>query len=106
MKKTQTILFDNNNSTWVSNYAERPSKLFYGADVLLTIFICCKNGGKRKYTTGFTKWRTTEREILFTKFQYYIANVKLKDYIEPKISSDSENDILIKNLLLSSWLTA
>lgn len=81
------------NQLWLSNYSERPSKLFVGADVALTIFVTC-NGNPIIYNTGFTKWKAETRNILFKKVEYNLMNIKPRTYIEPKISGQLENDIL------------
>ena len=81
---------------WFSNYAERPSKLFTGAEVLLTIAICHSCEKQNIYDTGFTKWHAEERDILFQRVCYSQQLEPLRGYIMPKLSSDIENGILMK----------
>ncbi len=95
MKVVQNELF-NSGYMWISNYSERPCKLFVGAEVLLSIFIHRKSCTHSKYTTGFTKWKTEERNILFNKTQYNVSLNKPKEHIEPKTSSTIENSIIAK----------
>ncbi|MEG2013872.1 MAG: DNA methyltransferase, partial [Anaerovoracaceae bacterium] len=95
MRIVQNELLQNGN-TWISNYAERPSKLFIGAEVLLSIFVHRETKEHAKYTTGFTKWKSEGRDILFKKIQYNKYNHKLKNYIEPKLSSEIESNIVPK----------
>lgn len=82
-------------SLWLSNYSERPSKLFVGADVALTIFISCP-GESVTYNTGFTKWKAETRNILFNKVDYHLMNLRPRSYIEPKICSNIENSVLTR----------
>jgi hypothetical protein len=87
----------NSNTVWLSNFGERPSKLFTGAEVLLTIFI---SSPERKmpntYTTTFIKWKSEERSILFNKLFYNKISSKPKNYVIPKIGFGLENHILSK----------
>ena len=46
MEMMQKILIRSSQSVWLSNFAERPSKLFAGADVLLTILL--SRAGKKR----------------------------------------------------------
>lgn len=87
----------NNSSVWLSNYGERPSKLFTGAEVLLTIFIVSpKKKESESFTTTFTKWKSEERSILFEKLFYNKYYRKPKSYTIPKIGFGIENNILEK----------
>lgn len=85
---------------WFSNYAERPSKLFIGAEVLLTITLARigKKSQSQFFTTGFTKWTNEERWILFDRIDYCPIKAKVKSYITPKISEKIETNILDKML--------
>jgi hypothetical protein len=58
--------------TWISNYAERPSKLFTGAEVLLAIVVTRKTGNNEAalHATGFNKWAAEERPVLFQRLRY------------------------------------
>jgi hypothetical protein len=91
MECVQTLLSD--QTLWLSNYSERPSKLFTGADVALTIFITCP-GSQVLFNTGFTKWKAETREFLFKRVEYNIVTVRPRSYIIPKICSSLENNIL------------
>lgn len=82
------------HSLWLSNYSERPSKLFIGADVALTIFISCL-GTPNVYITGFTKWKAEVRDYLFKEIRYNLfKGVSPRQFVEPKISNHIENSIL------------
>lgn len=98
MEIVQKICF-NSNTVWLSNYAERPSKLFSGAEVLLTVFIIGPNSNYSKiYSTGFIKWKSDERSYLFNKIAYNIVLIKPKSFTIPKIGNEIENQILKKLL--------
>ncbi|GDX85984.1 hypothetical protein LBMAG43_20260 [Methylococcaceae bacterium] len=96
MANLQSI-FLKNTSTWQSNYAERPSKLFSGAEVLLTISIVDKNSDKGHFSTGLRKWSSDERNVLFDNTEYKsVANHRLRNYIIPKLSSNLEQSFMCK----------
>jgi tRNA1(Val) A37 N6-methylase TrmN6 len=109
MQSAQNVLF-NNKQVWLSNYSERPSKLFTGAEVLLSIYIINNSNQKEsKYGTGFTKWKSIERNFLFKKIAYNLISINPKEYILPKIASDIENGILskiISNKILGLYFTS
>ena len=50
---------------WISTYAIRPSKLFYGVDQRLCIYLAGHNAGSELYTSKFNHWNSDEREALF-----------------------------------------
>jgi hypothetical protein len=96
MEPIQKLCF-NSNKVWMSNYGERPSKLFTGAEVLLTIFIIAPaSKSPLMYSTGFTKWKSEERTLLFERTFYNTVSFKPKSYSIPKIGFNIENAILKK----------
>ena len=98
MQTVQTALTEKAQSLWLSNYAERPSKLFVGAEVLLSIVLARTGSGNdsQSYTTGFTKWTSEEREHLFHTIAYLPIRTKIKPYVFQKLSVDCEYNILEK----------
>ncbi len=98
MRSVQDQISSSTHSAWFSDYAERPSKLFDGAEVLLTIAITRGIGRSEKsqYTTGFTKWAAEERPFLFKQLAYTLVHEKPKPYVIPKLSSGIEISILKK----------
>lgn len=90
------------DSLWLSNYAERPSKLFEGAERNLTIYLLRKNGSSGSvikgtiFTTYYYKWISICRNLLFQQIQYEIANAVKTYGIIPKISGHHEISILLK----------
>lgn len=84
---------------YLSNYAERPSKLFEGAERNLTIALFQKIipiSDSRIYTTAYTKWNSSYREHLFSNIRYINAHETRTIGIIPKISSISEKAIINK----------
>ena len=98
MKAVQDKISLTAHSAWFSDYAERPSKLFEGAEVLLTIALTrgAGRGDKGQYTTGFTKWAAEERPCLFGQLSYCRVSAKPKPYVVPKLSGQVEISILQK----------
>ncbi|MDD2951545.1 MAG: Eco57I restriction-modification methylase domain-containing protein [Parabacteroides sp.] len=94
MQVVQSILIES-GILWYSNYAERPSKLFTGAEVLLTIFINHSKSLSQLYSTKFTKWTAIQRPILFQSIAYSGAKL-MRNYIIPKYTTEIENLIAHK----------
>ena len=84
--------------TWHSIYAERPSRLFSGAEVLLTIAIAKlgKQVDSTNFITGLRKWSRDERENLFDVTKYSKMEKKIRNHILPKISNELEHQIIEK----------
>ena len=98
MEKLQKIFTQSSKSVWLSNFAERPSKLFIGAEVLLTIPLS-RMGRKDECTlatTEFTKWTSDERVHLFNRIIYHSVGAKVKPHVIPKFCSNTESRILAK----------
>ncbi|OPY66763.1 MAG: Eco57I restriction-modification methylase [Syntrophorhabdus sp. PtaU1.Bin050] len=101
MKAVQDCLDCSNASVWFSHYAERPGKLFTGAEVLLSIILTRKwitDLPKTLFTTGFTKWSAEERKYLFERTQYCPVPTKPRSYVIPKLAAETEIGILSKLL--------
>lgn len=98
MGALQNILMSSSKSMWFSNFAERPSKLFVGAEVLLNIVLARikKSDACNLFTTSFIKWSSNERDTLFDRILYCPVEQKTKDYVIPKIGSIIEGQILEK----------
>ena len=84
--------------TWHSIYAERPSRLFSGAEVLLSISIAKlgKQVESTNFITGLRKWSRDERENLFDVTKYSKMERKIRNHILPKISNELEHQIIGK----------
>jgi hypothetical protein len=101
MKYIQDIILnDLSYQSWHSIYAERPSKLFEGAEVLLSISIISAifkpNTNNQTYTTGLRKWYSQSRQYLFNTTTFNLVNKRLNQYIIPKISDNLEISIISK----------
>jgi hypothetical protein len=101
MKYIQDIILNNlSYQSWHSIYAERPSKLFEGAEVLLSISIISAifkpHKNNQTYTTGLRKWYSESRQYLFNTTTFNLVNKRLNQYIIPKISDNLEISIISK----------
>ena len=94
MESVQNVVAETCSDIWVSHYAERPSKLFEGAEVLLNIILMKKASTDltNYYSTGFIKWNSSERDKLFNELQYSRVS-KLRSYVIPKFGAQAENEI-------------
>jgi len=100
MASFQKVEFENCLELFLSYYAERPSKLFEGAERNLVISLFKKNGktkNEKIFTTYYYKWNSTFREFLFDNISYTQAKATIVTGIVPKISTYEELSI-IKNL--------
>jgi hypothetical protein len=91
---------------WTSFYAERPSKLFDGAEVLLNISILdMKNDQSpvKLNSTGLIKWGSEFRESLFSTISYVSYKDSLRDYLVPRFSSSIEK-LISENVFSKSEL--
>jgi len=98
-QRMQSILELNKTSSgecWSSFYAERPSKLFNGAEVLLNITILDRvklNNSCVKHATGLIKWQAEFRNALFPTLYYVKYLDPIRDYLIPKFSQIIELEI-------------
>jgi len=95
MENLLTLLSNNLDFFWNSCYAERPSKLFNGAEVLLTISIMNKNHIHKNnvFMTGLRKWNSENRSNLFDTTTYTYIEKQFRKYLIPKYSTNTEVDI-------------
>ena len=92
MSDVQDLVDNQSSASWLSNYAERPAKLFSGAEVLLTIAICRKSSAQRigTFTTPLRKWPAEFRPSLFETTAYLASGSRIRGYAIPKISAEIE----------------
>ena len=92
MSDVQDVINNQSSASWLSNYAERPAKLFSGAEVLLTIAISRKSSAQRigTFTTPLRKWPGEFRPSLFETTAYLPAGSRIRGYAIPKISAEIE----------------
>jgi len=114
MEKLMSILATVPEHLHISNYAVRPSKLFVGVDMNLTILLarCGLGNDKHKtvsYATCYQRWYTDFRPLLFQLLSYQKCQYLSSHNAFPKISSCIESRVIDKVLTfesLSSILTA
>lgn len=76
----------------VSHFAVRPSKLFVGVDMNLTIVLAGRNKGTHS-TTGLNRWPSHYRPFLFQNAQYASQKVIVKKAAFPKFGKKIEVSI-------------
>ena len=96
MKPVQNVI-ETGRSTWYSNFARRPAKLFDGASPKLTIFISIPSQQKGIFTTGYKMWMTRSRQILMPTLSYVaVPEFGRKDFWIPKFHNSLETGIFNK----------
>jgi hypothetical protein len=96
MMYTQSYLLKQYNNLWISSYAERPSKLFEGAERNVSILIYnnrSNQDGVKIYATEYLKWYSSERKNLFRNLRYNEISGLNKKAVIPKLGSRIENSI-------------
>jgi len=93
------FLSQNPSVKWISNYAERPAKLFNGVEKRLTIWIQnFRTNEDVTLTTNYKRWFQEERSLLFEQLKY--TKIDAHDYLVnraiPKVSKTIESAILSK----------
>jgi hypothetical protein len=73
----------------VSHYAVRPSKLFDGVDMNLTI-VCAGGNDRIHATTNLIRWPSVFREHVFATLSYSAHDVVVKQAAFPKFGHDIE----------------
>ena len=100
MRDFQGVEISSSDCIYLSNYAERPSKLFEGAERNLTIALFKKSEKKALnhniYTTYYYKWNSNSRKSLFENISYSQANGTNTESIIPKISCGIEASLIKK----------
>ena len=86
------------STLYISHFAVRPSKLFTGVDMNLTIIcgIRDSNGTQNYYTTSFWRWRSNFRPFLFSNLLYLKNEKTIKTSGFAKFGSDLEISIWSK----------
>ena len=79
MISLQSILLDSCSELKISNYDDRPGKLFEGIPhCRSSIVLGTKNKSKERqcsvYTTGYNRWNSADRKDLFTNIRYEQVN--------------------------------
>ena len=87
LQSLRTLLLRQFRMNWFSSFARIPASLF-GSDVRVqnTIYIGCKSGKNKAYSTSIHRWFTKARPLLFEKIQYAEFDPSLWDGLIPKLS--------------------
>lgn len=99
MSVFQKLEIENTETLYVSNYAERPSKLFEGAERNLSIAVFKKLDESKHckiYSTYYYKWNAENRNLLFESLSYQESTETVLDDCIQKVSSPEEVSILKK----------
>lgn len=86
-------LFTAKGTSWISNYAWRPAKLFEGANMLLAILLKANTKEICVNTTIYHKWYNEYREALFECLKYFEVTNLIRQGSIPKLASDLYYDI-------------
>lgn len=95
MKDVQNII-ENNRKTWYSNFSWRPGKLFEEVNRSLTIFIASSSKRQKLYTTGYIRWASEARDVLFRNLNYTEVLFRTTDMNVPKFQHTIEASIVEK----------
>ncbi|MFM6248349.1 MAG: Eco57I restriction-modification methylase domain-containing protein, partial [Dolichospermum sp.] len=97
MSILQEILMKNTELSWFSSYAERPSKLFEGVEVTLSIVLSkISTINHFIYTSGYYKWQSDYRNNLFFLIDYCSSKEFYKKGSMLKAGSNIEMSIISK----------
>lgn len=99
MESFMNVISKNSANVHVSNYAERPSKLFEGAERNLSILLTKKDteyDTTRVLTTYYYKWKSENRNLLFRNLSYQDSTLVCLSSAYPKVSCLAEHDLLLK----------
>ncbi len=98
MAPLQQMLIDKSAIFKTSNFDDRPDKIFKGLEHCRSSIIFCKKGknDKKIYSTRYHRWHAVNRDKLFKKITYFNISKLVKPGIIPKISSQTEVDIIKK----------
>jgi len=95
-KPLQTLL-QNTGSSFVSNFNDRPSKLFDGLEhIRLCIIIQQKSANRRTFSTTYNKWQSTERPHLFQAISFVETTPVNVGVGMVKVGTSTETSILAR----------
>ena len=84
---------------WLANFAVRPSKLFYGADMNLTILISGCNSDSQTsslFATEYVRWHEQYRKYLFATLAFHHSYLHNEISTMPKLGSQLAHSVLGK----------
>lgn len=98
-------LLESGKTTWYSNFAWRPGKLFEEVNRALTIFVSNSSGKQEVYSTKYLKWQSHTREDLFPTLNFIKSKNKRVSFWVPKLGNEIETSILNKVLLSNTSIS-
>lgn len=87
-------LLEMERSSWYSNFAWRPAKLFDAVNRALSIFIVNASKTRHHYTTPYIKWTSDNRKDLFKGIVYTQYDENRNSFWMPKLGTHIELSIL------------
>lgn len=92
MKSFMQVVIDSSTYIWVSNYAERPGKLFEGAERNLSIMVSKSGigGCSHIFTTNYIKWKADIRSLLFKNIAFEESTNLIDSGGFPKCNNKAE----------------
>ena len=95
-RMTKLVKIISQNSAWFSFYDFRPSKLFDGVNLRLSICVSSRNKSEKEiYSTSYNRWYSEERSLLFTTKIHYTKSYLL-NFRTIKLGNELESDIWTK----------
>jgi len=97
----QDLLLSSSKTLWISNYDDRPGKIFNGIEDCRSSIILAEKTlgggyGCTVFTTSYQRWYTKERDELFDNISYVDATGHVSPGRIPKLGQEIETDILDK----------
>lgn len=97
MTIVQNIL-EKSRTTWYSNFAWRPGRLFENVNRALTVFVANSSSHPTVFTTKYIKWQSETRSNLFPTISYTNWSHNRNSFWVPKLGDSIESSILQKIL--------
>lgn len=98
MVPLQDMLLADCAELWISNYDDRPGRIFEGLEHCRSSIILCKKGlvNCRVNTTGYTRWHADHRHGLFSNVNYADSSAYKTATAIPKLANSIELSIIDK----------
>jgi len=101
MASLQNLLLDHGRNLWISNYDDRPGKIFGDLEHCRSSIIILEKKGEQSeksevYTTTYNRWYTEDRDSLFQIIEYAKSTNYVVDGSIPKLGKEIEKSILKK----------
>lgn len=91
-----TMAKERPGNKWIAQFGWRPSKLFEGVNIPLSILLTCPGNG-RIFTTTFVKWYSEYRPALYQTLEFADSDGFLRfNHVIPKVGNTIDRSILSK----------